>query len=117
LWSFGKTGACPALAVCRNGASVESAAAERSATVPGSKNRINASCEDELRGAISGGVALPGHELYHEACRVWNDAVLRVEDGPTVLAHACQLGAEGIVSKRVDGTYRSGPFSQRIQVA
>src|SRR5262249_17081823 len=27
-------------------------------------------------------------------------------DGPTVFAHACRLGAEGIVSKRVDGTYR-----------
>jgi bifunctional non-homologous end joining protein LigD len=24
------------------------------------------------------------------------------EDGPTVFAHACRLGAEGIVSKRVD---------------
>jgi bifunctional non-homologous end joining protein LigD len=24
------------------------------------------------------------------------------EDGPTVFAHACQLGAEGIVSKKVD---------------
>jgi bifunctional non-homologous end joining protein LigD len=31
------------------------------------------------------------------------------EDGPTVFAHACRLGAEGIVSKRVDGAYRSGP--------
>jgi hypothetical protein len=31
------------------------------------------------------------------------------EDGPTVFAHACRLGAEGIVSKRVDSTYRSGP--------
>jgi bifunctional non-homologous end joining protein LigD len=31
------------------------------------------------------------------------------EDGATVFAHACQLGAEGIVSKKVDGTYRSGP--------
>jgi bifunctional non-homologous end joining protein LigD len=30
------------------------------------------------------------------------------EDGAIVFAHACQLGAEGIVSKRVDGTYRSG---------
>jgi bifunctional non-homologous end joining protein LigD len=30
-------------------------------------------------------------------------------DGPTVFEHACRLGAEGIVSKRVDGTYRSGP--------
>jgi bifunctional non-homologous end joining protein LigD len=32
-----------------------------------------------------------------------------VEDGATVFAHACQLGAEGIVSKKIDGTYRSGP--------
>jgi bifunctional non-homologous end joining protein LigD len=31
------------------------------------------------------------------------------EDGPTVFAHACRLGAEGIVSKKVDGTYWSGP--------
>jgi ATP-dependent DNA ligase len=30
-------------------------------------------------------------------------------DGPTVFEHACRLGAEGIVSKKVDGTYRSGP--------
>jgi bifunctional non-homologous end joining protein LigD len=30
------------------------------------------------------------------------------DDGPIVFAHACRLGAEGIVSKRVDGTYRSG---------
>jgi ATP-dependent DNA ligase len=30
-------------------------------------------------------------------------------DGPTVFEHACRLGAEGIVSKRVDGTYQSGP--------
>jgi ATP dependent DNA ligase domain len=30
------------------------------------------------------------------------------EDGATVFAHACRLGAEGIVSKKVDGTYQSG---------
>jgi bifunctional non-homologous end joining protein LigD len=36
------------------------------------------------------------------------------EDGPTVFAHACRLG--GIVSKRVDGTYRSGPCSVWIKV-
>jgi ATP-dependent DNA ligase len=28
------------------------------------------------------------------------------EDGPTVFAHASQLGAEGIVSKKVDGPPR-----------
>ena len=38
------------------------------------------------------------------------------EDGPTVFEHACQLGAEGIVSKRVDGTYRSGPCPGWIKV-
>lgn len=30
-------------------------------------------------------------------------------DGPTVLAHACRMGLEGIVSKRKNSTYRSGP--------
>jgi bifunctional non-homologous end joining protein LigD len=38
------------------------------------------------------------------------------EDGPMVFAHACRLGAEGIVSKRVDGTYRSGPCPAWIKV-
>jgi bifunctional non-homologous end joining protein LigD len=37
-------------------------------------------------------------------------------DGPTVFEHACRLGAEGIVSKRVDSTYRSGPCSVWIKV-
>ena len=30
-------------------------------------------------------------------------------DGPTVLANACKMGLEGIVSKRKDSRYRSGP--------
>jgi ATP-dependent DNA ligase len=38
------------------------------------------------------------------------------EDGLTVFAHACRLGAEGIVSKRVDGTYQSGPCRVWIKV-
>ena len=29
-------------------------------------------------------------------------------DGPTVFAHACKFGLEGIVSKRKDSAYRSG---------
>src|SRR5262249_9020686 len=29
-------------------------------------------------------------------------------DGPTVFAHACKMGLEGIVSKRRDSSYRSG---------
>jgi len=31
------------------------------------------------------------------------------EEGPIAFAHACRLGDEGIVSKKVDSTYRSGP--------
>ena len=29
-------------------------------------------------------------------------------DGPTVFAHACKMGLEGIVSKRKNSSYRSG---------
>jgi bifunctional non-homologous end joining protein LigD len=38
------------------------------------------------------------------------------ENGPTVFAHACQLGAEGIVSKRIDSTYQSGPCRAGFKV-
>jgi bifunctional non-homologous end joining protein LigD len=31
------------------------------------------------------------------------------EDGPLVFHHACKLGLEGIVSKRRDSHYSSGP--------
>ena len=30
-------------------------------------------------------------------------------DGPTVFKHVCRMGLEGIVSKRLDAPYRSGP--------
>jgi bifunctional non-homologous end joining protein LigD len=33
-----------------------------------------------------------------------------------VFAHACRLGAEGIVSKKVDGAYQSGPCRVWIKV-
>jgi bifunctional non-homologous end joining protein LigD len=38
------------------------------------------------------------------------------EDGAAVFAHACRLGAEGIVSKKIDGAYLSGPCHVRIKV-
>jgi bifunctional non-homologous end joining protein LigD len=38
------------------------------------------------------------------------------EDGAVVFAHACKLGAEGIVSKRVDAPYRSGPHGAWVKV-
>jgi len=31
------------------------------------------------------------------------------EEGATVFRHACKMGLEGIVSKRVPAPYRSGP--------
>ena len=37
-------------------------------------------------------------------------------DGPDVFAHACKLGAEGIVSKRLGSAYKSGPCHAWIKV-
>jgi bifunctional non-homologous end joining protein LigD len=37
-------------------------------------------------------------------------------DGATVFAHACKLGLEGIVSKRVDAPYRGGRARTWIKV-
>jgi len=37
-------------------------------------------------------------------------------NGPEVFAHACRLGVEGIVSKRLGSPYRSGPCSTWIKV-
>jgi ATP-dependent DNA ligase len=36
-------------------------------------------------------------------------------DGPTIFAHACRLGLEGIVSKRRDAWYRSGPSNDWLK--
>jgi bifunctional non-homologous end joining protein LigD len=49
-----------------------------------------------------------------EAGILFNEHI--AEDGSVVFAHACRLGAEGIVSKRGDGTYRSGPCRVWIKV-
>jgi bifunctional non-homologous end joining protein LigD len=37
-------------------------------------------------------------------------------DGPTVFAHACKMGLEGIVSKRKDSFYRSGRSSDWLKM-
>ena len=43
------------------------------------------------------------------------------DDGPTVFDHVCRMGLEGIMSKRTDAPYRSGPskvwISPRTQPA
>jgi bifunctional non-homologous end joining protein LigD len=38
------------------------------------------------------------------------------EDGAVVFRHACKLGLEGIVSKRLSATYRSGPSRDWIKI-
>jgi bifunctional non-homologous end joining protein LigD len=38
------------------------------------------------------------------------------EDGATLFAHACKMGLEGIVSKRLSAPYRSGPSRDWIKV-
>jgi ATP-dependent DNA ligase len=45
---------------------------------------------------------------------VFNEHI--AEEGAVVFAHACQLGAEGIVSKRIDAPYRSGPHAAWVKV-
>jgi bifunctional non-homologous end joining protein LigD len=37
-------------------------------------------------------------------------------DGPTIFAHACHMGLEGIVSKRIDSPYRSGKSSSWLNI-
>ena len=37
-------------------------------------------------------------------------------DGPTVFEHVCLMGLEGIVSKRTDAPYRSGPSKMWLKV-
>jgi hypothetical protein len=38
------------------------------------------------------------------------------EDGTTVFRHACAMGLEGIVSKRVTAPYRSGPSRDWLKI-
>jgi bifunctional non-homologous end joining protein LigD len=38
------------------------------------------------------------------------------DSGDVVFAHACKLGAEGIVSKKIDSSYQSGPLPAWIKV-
>jgi hypothetical protein len=49
-----------------------------------------------------------------EAGILFNEHI--AEDSPIVFAYACRLGAEGIVSKKVDGAYQSGPCRVWIKV-
>ena len=69
---------------------------------------------EDLRGRpfLDRKAALPRLLRDVEAGIVLNEHV--AGDGPT--EHACRLGAEGIVSKKVDGTYRSGPCQVWIKV-
>jgi bifunctional non-homologous end joining protein LigD len=58
--------------------------------------------------------ALAGLLRNTEAGILFNEHI--AGDGAVVFAHACRLGAEGIVSKKVDGAYQSGPCRVWIKV-
>ena len=51
--------------------------------------------------------------LACESGIVFNEHI--AEEGGVVFAHACRLGAEGIVSKRIDAPYRSGPYGAWVK--
>jgi bifunctional non-homologous end joining protein LigD len=38
------------------------------------------------------------------------------DDGATIFRHACRMGLEGIVSKRLTATYRSGPSRDWLKI-
>jgi bifunctional non-homologous end joining protein LigD len=44
---------------------------------------------------------------------LFNDHI--AEDGAVVFAHACRLGVEGIVSKKIDSTYQFRPVPRLDQ--
>src|SRR5262249_62206584 len=48
------------------------------------------------------------HLLWPRPALVSGSTSISKGDGPTVFAHACKMGLEGIVSKRKDSRYRSG---------
>jgi ATP-dependent DNA ligase len=45
--------------------------------------------------------------------RTWHSIQRAEGDGETVFPHACNLGLEGIVSKRKYSAYRSGPIGSK----
>jgi ATP-dependent DNA ligase len=71
------------------------------------------------------------HEIKHDGYRMivrrdgaavrrysrnGNNWTARLSAIAIVFANACRLGAEGIVSKKIDGTYQSGPCRVWIKV-
>ena len=42
---------------------------------------------------------------------LWFSSNVQGGDGEALFRHACAMGLEGIVSKRIDTPHRSGPFS------
>ncbi len=61
--------------------------------------------------------SLPLHErrrrladLLGENDVLWFSSHVEGADGEALFLHACAMGLEGIVSKRIDTPYRSGPF-------
>jgi bifunctional non-homologous end joining protein LigD len=71
---------------------------------------------DDLRGnALAVRKATLERLLARAASGLHYNEHLDNEDGPLVFLHACKLGLEGIVSKRRDSPYSSGPSAHWIK--
>jgi bifunctional non-homologous end joining protein LigD len=67
--------------------------------------------------------ALPLGERKRRLARLMGERRLGIvlsehtdEDGATIFQHACKMGLEGIVSKRLSAPYRSGPSRDWIKI-
>ena len=73
----------------------------------GDRSRCGADQGGKLHDRWRGGSAqAPTARRDSESCAVVRPRM--AEDGPAVFEHACWLGVEGIVSKRVDGSRAAG---------
>jgi hypothetical protein len=73
---------------------------------------LQAEAHDHARFVVNFTIDGEARLRWHDRCAIEAGILLNervAEDVPTMFTRACRLGAEGIVSKKVDGTYRSGP--------
>jgi bifunctional non-homologous end joining protein LigD len=90
-------------------------AAKRPGLQPGSFDLIEQDGEDMPNLPFLDRKAALAQLLHNtEAGILFNEHI--AQEGPVVFAHACQLGAEGIVSKKIDSAYQSGPCRVWIKV-
>ena len=56
------------------------------------------------------------HKDVERPTGIWFNELLECDDGEIVFRHACKLGLEGIVSKRIDMKYLPGPSKSWVKL-